>query len=67
MPASDPILNALAQMEERFVEQLNELGRSLRLEVKAGFDPILKRLDRFIAQMERDRLDREDLRRLPPE
>ena len=62
MPTTDPILTALTQMEERFVERIGEcrreLRREIRLDMNAGFDAVNQRLDRLVQEYEG---------RLPPE
>jgi hypothetical protein len=59
LAAPDPILTALAGFEarllecearllERIDERFEEQTKILRLEIKGGFDPLLRRLDRLL-------------------
>jgi len=59
MAAADPILNALARMEERLCERMEEWRRELRLDLDGGFDAVHKRLDRLVERVQEVR------RRLP--
>ena len=47
MPMTDPILTALAQMEERFVGRMGEWRREIQLDINGGFDAVNQRLDRL--------------------
>ena len=52
MPMTDPILTALAQMEERFVERMGEWRREIQLDINGGFDAVHQRLDRLEQEYE---------------
>lgn len=48
MATPDPILNALASMEERLYQRMDKWRRELQLDLDGGFDAVLKRLDRLL-------------------
>ena len=52
MTTVDPILNALALMEERLIERMEGWRRELRLDLDGAFDAVHKRLDRLEQEYE---------------
>ena len=52
MTTGDPILTALARMEERLVERFQDFRRELRLDLDGRFDAVHKRLDRLEQEYE---------------
>ncbi len=51
MATPDPVLTALARLEERFVERMDESRRELRLDLDGHFDVLNHRLDRLARLM----------------
>ena len=49
---TDPILNALARMEERLDQRIEDGLREFRLDLAGGFDAVHKRLDRLEQEYE---------------
>jgi hypothetical protein len=47
MTSDNPVLNALAQMEERIIARLDEGFRQLGVGLDERFDALHKRLDHF--------------------
>jgi uncharacterized protein YPO0396 len=43
----DPVLTALARLEERFVDRMDESRRELRRDLDGHFDALNHRLDRL--------------------
>ena len=47
MAAPDPVLTALARLEERLIERIDDGIRELRLDLNGHFDALDRRLDRL--------------------
>ncbi len=47
MANADPILTALARMEDRFAERVDQRFRELRFDLDGSFDGVYQRLDRL--------------------
>lgn len=58
MSTPDPILNAIARLEDRVVERLDLHLRELMLELDVRLDALCARLDRFVENCQLRRGDR---------
>ena len=51
MATPDPVLTAIARLEERLVERINDGIREIRLDLNGRFDAVDHRLDRLVQRL----------------